>query len=448
MGGLLSKVVAGAAILGLGACAYATPYPAAFPDASGPRMAPADSGRGDGCQGAIENPGSSTSVLTCLRSRGQAWDNRGRAIRQQAGYVGQLSIPLGITGLGLSAAGDRSDFVPLSSGVSTAALAHTGAYARPSQAEVYELATDAYRCLLGAVAEWNSAGKEAVEAAFNLLQVDVVNAREALATTGRAAGLSDAEIRRRDAELQVQLGSARAALNRLDGDIGTSLLRRSDEIDAAVVRAIRDRLPDTQTIAASVAQTRTLPSGGTPTTDQANPSAPDTNAAAMFSQLSPADKARALSGDLGGSLQALLGGQAATLRLAALARINELIERANASAETFDLAAADYAQAAGPVTINCAFNPSQLPALLATPTETVLDGAGKGFFVVRNGVPPYGHLPLPAGVTLTPTPINGNAMRFEVNVNLASAGAGPWTLYVTDASAAGNMAEIKVSKAP
>lgn len=439
MGGLLSKVVSGAALLGLGACAYATPYPAAFPEAAGPRMAPADSGRSDGCETAIRTPGSSAAVFTCLRARGQAWDNRGRAIRRQAGYVGQLSIPLGIAGLGLSAAGDRSDFVPLSAGVNTAALAHTGAYARPSQAEVYELATDAYRCLLSSVADWNSAGKQSVEAAFQLLEVDVANAREALANAGTAAGLDAAEIRRRDAELRLQLGSARATLNRLDGDIGTNLLRRSDEIDAAVIRAIRDRLPDPQTVAASVAQTRIFATE-TPTTDSAEPPAIDASAAALFDQLSPSEKAIAFSGDPGGQqLLARLGGQAAALRIANLARINELIERANTSAGTFDAAVAEYSAAAAPVTLTCTFNPSQLPTLIATPAEITVDASGKGFFVVRNGVPPYGHLPLPGGISLAPTPIGANAMRFEVTATQSG------TVHIIDASPAGAVAEVKIS---
>lgn len=423
MGGLLSKVVAGAAIFGLGACAYATPYPAAFPDASGPGMAPADSGRGDGCQAAIQSPGSSTSVLTCLRSRGQAWDNRGRAIRQQAGYVGQLSIPLGIAGLGLSAGGDRSDFVPISAGVSSAALAHTGAYARPTQAEVYELATVSYRCLISAVAEWNGSGQSVVNDAYQTL---LASNDAALRAVVNETFLTDPEAEGLRRQLLAQRARAAQTVARLSSDVGAALLRQSDAIDAAVIRAIRDRLPDPATVAASAARGTGSPES-TPTVEP-----PATVATDAAKGLPPGVAA---------------AGAPATREQEA-ATIVALVKQASLASEAFDAAVDAYTGVARSVSTDCAFNPSQLPALIATPAELTVDANGKGFFVVRNGVPPYGHLPLPAGVTLTPTPINGNAMRFEVNVDLARAGSGPWPLYVTDASAAGNLAEIKVSKAP
>ena len=70
----LKRLGAGAGLLALSACAYATPYPAAFPEKNGAQMAPADAGRSDGCDEATADPGSATLVLRCLRSRGQAWD--------------------------------------------------------------------------------------------------------------------------------------------------------------------------------------------------------------------------------------------------------------------------------------------------------------------------------------------------------------------------------------
>lgn len=400
---LLKQLGTGAALLALGGCAYVTPYPSAFPTTE----------RSGACATAVTHPGNTTNIYNCLVQRGREWDDRGVAIRRQSGFVGQASIPLAIAGLGLSAAKDTSDFVPISSGVSSAALAHTGAYARPTQAEVYELATVSYRCLISSVAEWNGGGKARV----NDAHAELATRNAAALRAVRAANLLDASARQDiEAELTAQMDQANRTLNRVDGAVGTALLRRSDEIDAAVIRAIRDRLPDPQTVAASVSSGG-APAASTPTVG----TGPAQNGAVKMAgvPLTPAERAAAQR-----------------------AAVDVLVIEANKAAEEFDVAIADYTAHSGSVGTSCTFNPSLLPTLSATPSTVTLDSTGKGFFIVRNGVPPYGHLPLPTGVTLTPTPLGGNAMRFEV-----TGPAGPSKIYIIDASPGGAVVEVTLAKA-
>jgi len=331
-----------------------------------------------------------------------------------------LSIPLGIAGLGLSAAGDRSDFVPLSAGVSTAALAHTGAYARPTQGEVYELATVSYRCLISAVADWNSAGQSAVTEAFEGL---LATNRAALAAVAQARYLTAPERRDLNRKLLAQQAAARHTSNTLSGGVGTTLLRQSDEIDAAVIRAIRDRLPDPQTVAASVSSMM-APAEDTPPVDPpaslaaAAATAPPPGAAGLADNRTPREKEAAA--------------------------IKDLVDQASFDAEAFDAAVSVYSGATRNISADCSFNPSLLPVLTVTPAAITVDSTGKGFFIVRNGVPPYGHLPLPDEVRLAPTPLGGNAMRYEVTASAA----GTWTIHIIDASPGGSVAEVTVTRAP
>lgn len=451
----LKRLGAGAGLLALSACAYATPYPAAFPEKNGAQMAPADAGRSDGCDEATADPGSATLVLRCLRSRGQAWDNRGRAIRRQSSYVGQLAIPLGVAGLGLSAANDRSDFVPISAGLSTTSLAHTAAYARPGQAEVYELATAAYLCLTGVVADWNAADGAPVETAYAGVNAAVEDVIADLRADDARTVFTAAEINAFRATVELQRATANATRNRVKGQVGASLLQRSNEIEGQVVRAIRERLPDPQTVVTSIAQaglpTQTPratvpPSPPTPTA----PTAPVDPAAGRAAALNDDGKARQQADDqryqeeLARYRTELARFQAAVDEKRIKDRVRSKLAAVNDRVSAFDAATQAYAAAARGVSINCTFNPSQLVTLTATPAAITLDSSGKGFFVVRNGVPPYGHLPLPTGLTLSPTPISGAAMRYEVSAT----GAGPWTVYVIDASAAGGMAEIRITRTP
>ncbi len=418
----LNPSVAGTvALFSLGGCAYVTPYPAAFPTAE----------VSEACAAAVSNPGSASKVNDCLIQRGREWDNRGGAIRRQSGFVGQMSVPLGIAGLGLSAGGDRSDFVPISAGVTSASLAHTGAYARPTQAEVYELATVSYRCLISSVAEWNGTGRAVVDRAFLTFEN---SSNAALEAVRKALYLTRAERTELQGGLLTQQAIARHTNNTLDGNIGTALLRQSDEIDAAVIRAIRDRLPDPQAVAASIAA-RTGSGGDAPSVV---PPASLADAAG--------DEAAIARSNLAKSLRGESQMDRPTPRQREAADIAEQVATATFDAAAFNAAKDAYVSTARTVSKTCAFNPSLLPVLTATPAGITLDSTGKGFFVVRNGVPPYGHLPLPAGVSLTPTPIGGNAMRFEVSVPPSDAAPGPWNIQVIDASPAGGMAEVSVTR--
>lgn len=419
----MKRLGAGAALLAMGACAYATPYPAAFPEHNGPQMAPADSGRSDGCEEATRTPGSSNTVLRCLRSRGQAWDNRGRAIRRQAGYVGQLSIPLGITTLGLSAAGDTSDFVPLSTGVSSAALAHTGAYARPAQAEVYELATDAYRCLIRAVGRWNGQGAGTVAEAFETLRQS--NAA-ALAATDSLSDLTAIDRQGLRSKLRIQIESARLKMNGLDADIGNAILERSDEIETAVIRAIRQQIPDPQAVAASVAR-------GNTDDDDETPPAPLTQ-----EQTTAANRGAAVR-------NVALDGQPASSRDRALATMAELIAETETAREVFNATVTAYSASRSSVITNCVFNPSQVQGVSVSTETVTLDSTGAGSFITRNGLPPYGYLPLPTGVTVSISPINANSAYFRVTAPVSTS-AGPWRIQIIDAS--GGLAEVTLIKAP
>ncbi len=415
---LLRRLVVGAGLLALGGCAYATPYPAAFPETNGPQMAPADSGRSDGCDMATTTPGLSSAVLFCLRSRGQAWDNRGRAIRRQAGYAGQLSIPLGITTLGLSAAGDTSDFVPLSTGVSSATLAHTGAYARPGQAEVYELATDAYRCLIRAVGRWNGEGASTVASAFDRLEEQNAIALRAVDTD---PALTAADRRGLGAKIRLQVETARLTANTLDADIGNTILQQSDEVETAVIRAIRLQLPDPQAVSASIGR-------GSGATAAPTPGIPlDTE------QALAAGKTRGRGFE----------SNNATARDRALAEIEELIADADAARDVFDATVTAYSTTRRQVTTACVFNPSQVQGLSVSSETVELDSGGGGSFVARNGVPPYGYLPLPTGVTVAISPINASSAHFRVTAPVAN-GAGPWQMQVIDA--AGGLSEVSLTK--
>lgn len=399
---LLKTLGTGAALLSLGGCAYVTPYPEAFPT----RLS---DGGAHPCVAATATPGSSPQILSCLRARGQAWDQRGVAIRRQAGFVGQMSIPLGIAGLGLSAADDTSDFVPISAGITSAALAHTGAYARPSQAEVYELATEAYRCLVSGVAEWNGAGRSVVNQAYDDFRTKSDAALTALRGAD-GAGLLAVTRRTMDNRLVSQAATARHTHGALDGAIGTALLRRSDEIDAAAIRAIRDRLPDPQAVAASVARSAPV-AADTPDVGTAGLPAP------------------------GGG-----GGGAAVVD--PLANLKRLVAEADQAAAAFDAAVKAYIPPS--LTTACTFNPSSLPGLAATPAAVVLDASGVGRFVLRHGVPPYGNIPAPDGISVTLIPLNSSASSVEVK---ATAGAnGPWTLQMMDSSSAGGVVEVQVRR--
>lgn len=418
----LKRLSAAAALLAMGACAYVTPYPEAFPAKAGDADPP--------CRIATNTPGIPDAVRDCLEARGREWDSRGVAIRRQAGFVGQMSIPLGVAGLALSAADDSSDFVPLSAGVTGAALAHTGAYARPSQAEVYELATEAYRCLISGVTAWNGAGRSVVTNAYNDLMTK--NARALAALRGQdGLALEDDERVAAEDRVVTQADTARRVSGMLDGSIGTALLRRSDEIDAAAIRAIRDRLPDPQAVAASVAR-----SG--PVTETVQKVGASGIQAVQEEHLGRTPGVTTLN--LANRNAAIDAANRQRQRSAA--EVRRLVSEADRAADAFNAAVRAYK----PVTMatTCTFNPSSLPGLAATPNAVVLDANGIGRFVLRSGVPPYGNIPAPDGLNVTLIPLNSSATSVEVK---ATAGAnGPWTLQMMDSSSAGSVVEVQVRR--
>lgn len=475
-----------AAALALSACVYASPYSTAFPDptattANGRRVRAASAAVV--CQQAHEAPGSSAAVYACLRARGRDWDVRGHAIRRQASVVGQAAIPLGIASLGLSAAEDRSDFVPLTAGVTTTALAHTGAYARPDQARVYEMATAAYRCLESAVGEWNSADQSEMDTLLISLDEAAISALRYLDTAGAVQRIDEVERNASKAEVRRQIAAARVARNRMGGEIGSELLRQSGVIEDQVREAIGARMPDPQVVAASLvgpgatepveipASTPEPPGSGDQAAAEARTAAEaaqrEADAAALIASglasqpipltAPPQEKSRLeaqsrIAIDSANRLAERarrLADEAARLAAEAEAQRNveqavaDRMEAVNGLAAEFEAAANKYAETAAPIRVNCVFNPVAVPGL-GDPGDVTLNDAYEGSFLMQGGVPPYGYHVLPRdGLSITVQPL-GTGWRFDLKATADS--TGPWTIYVNDSSSVNGMTEVTVTK--
>lgn len=435
---LLKRFGTGAALLALSGCVHASPYSAAFPEAGssgGSGTLGRAASAGDLCRLAHLNPGSPAKVYECLMARGRDWDNRGRGIRTQASVVGQMAIPLGIASLGLSAGGDRSDFVPLTAGATTTALAHTGAYARPDQARVYEMATAAYRCLESVVVAWNRADQSEMNVAYQSLDEAVAAALTYLDSNEARTHIDEVEVLSFKAAIRLQRASAHAARNRLGGEIGSELLLRSGEIEGQVREAISARMPDPQVVAASLVGPAAgnpidTPSNDPPSSPQ-SPTQPDPSVNG-----NAADKALADRKNADAFAAAEENKRVVDAVRARMATVNTL-------ADQFDAAANAFKEEARTITVDCAFNPVSVPALV-DPGDITLNQANQGSFLIQGGIPPYGYNVLPRdGLSITIQPI-GSGWRFDLSASPSS--AGPWTIYVNDSSSVNGILEVGVKK--
>jgi hypothetical protein len=430
MKSLLKRVALVSSLFGLAGCVYASPYSEAFPEAAGVttggRRVPPPSAASL-CQQANEAPGSSTAVYRCITARGRDWDVRGRAIRTQASVVGQAAIPLGIASLGLSAADDRSDFVPLTAGVTTTALGHTGAYARPDQARVYEMATASYRCLEAATGEWNGLGAADMARAYDALALKVEQTVTLLDSDDVREHLSSAEIEVALTDILRQSAYARGVQNRLASQVGREILRRSGEIEDQVREAIGARMPDPQVVAASLVRPAATEAVETTTNTPPVPRDPDDNTANLSEQEKQAAIAKAQE------TKQVLEAVSAKMR-----EINNLAAR-------FDAAANAYAEEARTISVACVFNPVAIPALI-DPGNITLNESHQGSFLMQGGIQPYGYHVLPRdGLSITVQPI-GSGWRFDLSATPTS--AGPWTIYINDSSSVNGMMEVTVTKKP
>lgn len=429
--GLISSAFA------LASCVYASPYSEAFPEAAGVttggrRVQPPSAATL--CRQANEAPGSSTAVYRCITARGRDWDVRGRAIRTQASVVGQAAIPLGIASLGLSAADDRSDFVPLTGGVTTTALAHTGAYARPDQARVYEMATASYRCLEAATGEWNGLGAADMASAYDALALKVEQTATLLDTDEVREHLDTAEIEDAMTEILRQSASARAAQNRLASQVGREILRRSGEIEDQVREAIGVRMPDPQVVAASLVR----PAATDPVETETN-SPPDSPVVPTPNEADDDDTKKLFERD---NRQAIAEARE---KKRVVDGVRARMREVNNLAARFDAAANAYAAQARTISVGCVFNPVAIPTLI-DPGDITLNESHQGSFLMQGGIPPYGYHVLPRdGLSITVQPI-GSGWRFDLSATANS--SGPWAIYINDSSSVNGMMEVTVTKKP
>ncbi len=398
----LRPVLAATSAMVLSACAYATPYEMSFSKPEGRTVTDRSSAKI--CEAAFSNPGKSDSVMSCLKARGYDWDVRGFTIRQQSGLAGHMSIPAAAMAVGLAAAGNTSDIVPIMGLAGGSYLAHTGAYARPDQAQVYELAADSYRCLVAGAADWKADGKSSLIAAYNELKFaqEELKALQIKSDKGAVA--------------EERFATAGIIYSRVEGANGLILLRQSNAVETAARTAIGDRLPSAQAVAASVGfGTKIM----MPVAIE-GPSEPKTKAG------DEKHGVRTFSTDLEKPER-------------------DAIDKFNRAEEHFYIVLKAHQLNPRTVNADCRFNPSSTPQLTA-PAEIILDSTNKGGFVLKGGVPPYGYLPLPDKVKVTITPLTANAAYIAVDFSTASEPE-PWSVTIIDASQAGDTRTISVKKA-
>lgn len=396
----LRPLLAATSAIVLSACAFAKPYEMSFQKPLG--KVGSDRTSAKVCEEAFKDPGNSDSVMGCLQARGYDWDVRGHAIRQQAGLAGHLSFPAAAIAVGLTAIKDASDVVPILGLVGGSYLAHTGAYARPDQAQVYELAADSYRCLVAGAAEWKANGNAELIQAFENLESAKSELNSIYENSSKKDNITDRYLQ------------AKILLDRVDGGNGLTLLRQSNAVETAARAAIGDRLPSAQAVAASVGFGAKIVAPEA--LQKTSPLAKDTMGLLQPKRFMPdLDK-----------------------------REHDAIDKFNrAESDFYSLLKAYQSKALG-VAIDCRFNPSKTPPLTA-PTEVILDASGKAGFVLKGGVPPYGYLPLPDKVKVALTPLTANSAYIAVDLN-GSTGEGPWDVTIIDASQASDSRTISVKK--
>lgn len=410
----IAVLVSVAALLAAG-CTHVTPYP----DSLGVRQA--DGGYQWACAQAKTNPGSSAQVMACLLDRGRGWEDRGRRIRGLSSGLGQALIPATAAGVGLLAAGDTSDAVPVLGLVTGSALTHSSAYARADLARIYEEAAGTYDCLTTAVAAWNTSSSTLngaatrVEDRFKTVET-LFQAQMALATREQHVVLAAAL-----ETLRIRAESVPEILNALEGRNGLALLDRSEAIEAAVRRVVADRLTDPQAVHAAASSQITAPE---PAVDQL--SAPVSFTATSAPPGIVENKRNEWDTN-------------ATALAAAVAQFGVALTAFRTAVDAHE--ASDLARTRAAA---CIFNPAEyaLPALAATPSEIDLDG-DSGTFVIRGGVAPFGLLPPPSGLRAVITPLNSTSALVTVTATTS----GSWTLTVIDASTAGATATVTVRKA-
>ena len=417
----LRPVLAATSAIVLSACAYATPYEMSFSKPTG--ITATDRSSAKICADAFSDPGASDKVMDCLKARGYDWDVRGFAIRRQSGLAGHLSIPAAAIAVGLTAAGNTTDIVPIMGLAGGSYLAHTGAYARPDQAQVYELAADSYRCLVAGAADWKADGKASLVAAFDSLE----QATKIVTDLNKE---SDSQLNK---ELNEQLKDpaskkledARIVYSRIEGENGLILLRQSNAVEAAARTAIGDRLPSAQAVASSVGFGTKINMRD----DIGKPEKPNEEQIKL-----------AAGGDKTAQKEAITeSDKKYNTKLDAIEKFNEAQKHFYIVLEAHQLNPRK-------ISTDCRFNPSSTPQLTA-PAEIVLDATNKAGFVLKGGVPPYGYLPLPDKVKVTITPLTANAAHIAIDLN-GSSGDGPWEVTIIDASQAGDTRTISVKKAP
>lgn len=404
----LRPVLAATSVIVLSACAYAKPYEMSFSKPAGTTATDRSSAKI--CADAFSAPGDSDQVLKCLQARGYDWDVRGFTIRQQSGLAGHMSIPAAAMAVGLAAAGNTSDIVPIMGIAGGTYLAHAGAYARPDQAQVYELAADSYRCLVAGAAEWKADGKE-----------DLIKAKEnlKLAQDNFLSISSDTE---KKELVKQKLAAANILYSRVDGASGLTLLRQSNAIETAARTAIGDRLPSAQAVAASVGF-----------------------GAKIVAPAAVPQPSKPANSNVGGLVPfAMIEGIVDPKKKQREALEREAIDKFNRAEEQFYTLLKAHQAKERTISIECRFNPLTTPQL-AAPAEIILDADGKAGFVLKGGVPPYGYLPLPDKVKVTVTPLTANAAHIAIDLN-GSGGDGPWDVTIIDASQAGDTRTISVKK--
>ena len=403
--------ISAAALLAAG-CTHVTPYPSVLGTPNADRA-----GYDWACHAAVETAGDPDAVLACLLARGRGWEERGRRIRGWSSGLGQALIPATAAGVGLLAAGDTSDAVPILGLVSGAALTHSSAYARADMARLYEEATSAYRCLTTTVAAWNRSAaplrraKARVDAAGEAVEADLRDLA-ALSTGGERqtilAALDEVVLRREGVS---------DSLNTVEGATGLVLLDRADAIDDAVEATVATRLPDPRAVYAAASSQITAPGAA----EGVAPVQPPPGAV-------PPDR----TGEKANAYNALDDS---------IARFNVAVAAFNEAIEEHDPSTDAQTRAA-----SCTFDPAEfaVPALTAAPNEVILDD-GVGDFVIRGGVAPFGVPQPPTGVRVTVTPLTSSSAHVRVRVEEA-AGAGPWTLTVLDASPSATTVPVTVRK--
>ncbi|HYG27970.1 MAG TPA: hypothetical protein VD906_13820 [Caulobacteraceae bacterium] len=445
---------------GLSGCLSASPYPSRFLANDIDRVA-------EWCRAANQSPHKPEAVQHCIDARGAGWERRGLENRGYSKLAGGFAIPAAAVGIGLAAKGDPNHAVAPLGLLTGSALSYSSAYARPDQATVYERTLASYRCLSSATAEWRASGSGPMTKAFDALDATVTDFETAVRAarvqnitwseelarietsssplTAQAVALARREIAAM-AEAQAWAQEARGisvqaemALSQAQGMPGARLLQRADTIDDAAVRAIAALAPDPLAVAnaARTSLQTTLDTVGSDlgATEKANEPLAMVPPAAGNGLV---EKAKPVCDSQCRRARAI-AVQARATRIDLQTRAMKVED----DADRFKAALKAYTPGSAEFGANCALRLDGAATALTTSVEDLELTGDTGWFVVRGGVPPYGARGTD-GLVATVTPVSGLAAHIEVK---APAGAGPWTVHVTDASAAGSGVAVPVTRA-